>query len=61
MFTQITDSLYVGTFPSILIAGLQDKQQQIIYRTCNPDIPLEEVKTKIEMGKYQIDKSNCKF
>ena len=50
---QNLDQLYVGSFPSILIAGLQDKQQQIIYRTCNPEIPLEEVKTRIEMGKSE--------
>merc|ERR1711937_1067259 len=48
------DQLYVGSFPSILIAGLQDKQQQIIYRTCNPDIPLEEVKTRIEMAEAEL-------
>ncbi len=45
------DMLFVGTFPSLLIAGMQDKQQSILFRTCSPAITFEELKTRVEQGR----------
>lgn len=44
------DALYVGTFPSILIIGLQSNQQSVLYRTCVSTIAIEELKSQVELG-----------
>jgi len=48
------DMLFVGTFPSLLIAGMQDKQQSILFRTCSPAITFEELKTRVEQAEAEL-------
>lgn len=47
------ETLFIGTFPSILIIGLQNNQQIVLYRTITSQITFEELQSKVTLGKYR--------
>ena len=45
------ETIFVHHFPCVLVIGLKNNQQNVIYRTSSPNNSLTQLVTKIETGK----------